>query len=139
MRQAIDPFFTTKAVDKGTGLGLSMVHGFAVQSGGVLRLSSSPGAGTTATIVMPVAADQTRVGEAPAEPAPTRAARILLVDDDQQVRRSIAEVLRESGHGVTPAGSVDEALDLLASGVKVDLVITDYLMPERNGGELYAN
>lgn len=136
MRKAIDPFFTTKSADKGTGLGLSMVHGFALQSGGALRLQSRPGTGTTATLVMPVAADQSREQKPVADRPSHSKAAILLVDDDQHVRRSIADLLREAGHAVSEAGSVDQALALFDTGLAVDLVITDFLMPDRNGAEL---
>ncbi len=136
MRQAIEPFFTTKAADKGTGLGLSMVHGFAAQSGGVLRLSSTPGVGTRATILMPLANAPRAAPQIAVPQYRGERARLILVDDDEQVRRSVAELLRDVGHEVTEAGSVDEAIAAIRQNRDIDLVITDYLMPGRNGAEL---
>ncbi|HEY1125494.1 MAG TPA: response regulator [Sphingobium sp.] len=138
IRHAIDPFFTTKPADKGTGLGLSMVHGFAAQSGGALRLVSSPGVGTRATIVIPLAADQSPLAAPATGDLPRGKAHILVVDDDAQVRRAVCEMLRDAGHRVSDADSVNAALDLFARVDAIDLVVTDYLMPERNGGQLIA-
>jgi signal transduction histidine kinase/CheY-like chemotaxis protein len=140
LAQAVDPFFTTKPVDKGTGLGLSMVHGFAAQSGGALRLASAPGAGTRATILLP-ATDAPPLARAPAAPvaAPAVAAaraRILLVDDDARVRTAIAEALTEHGHPLAEVGSVAEALAVLEGDDAIELVVTDLLMPDRPGTEL---
>jgi signal transduction histidine kinase len=138
IRHAIDPFFTTKPADKGTGLGLSMVHGFAVQSGGALRLSSTVGVGTKAVIVLPLALDQTPLKAPSASKVPEAKAHILLVDDDVQVRRAVSEMLRDAGHSVAEAESVDRALAILGDSTQFDIVVTDYLMPERNGGQLIA-
>jgi len=138
IRHAIDPFFTTKPADKGTGLGLSMVHGFAVQSGGTLRLESTLGVGTKVSIILPLAADQSPMARSSIGEVQEGKAHILLVDDDVLVRRAVSEMLRDAGHSVADAGSVDAALALVASGGPIDLVITDYLMPDRNGGQLIA-
>jgi signal transduction histidine kinase/CheY-like chemotaxis protein len=138
IRHAIDPFFTTKPADKGTGLGLSMVHGFAVQSGGALRLSSTPGVGTKASIVLPLAVDQAPLTVPSTGDVPEGKAHILLVDDDVQVRRAVSEMLRDAGHRVAEAESVDKALGILGNGDRFDIVVTDYLMPDRNGGQLIA-
>lgn len=138
IRHAIDPFFTTKPADKGTGLGLSMVHGFAVQSGGALRLSSTPGIGTRVSIILPLALDQTPLRAPSTGPLPDTKAHILLVDDDVQVRRAVSEMLRDAGHNVAEAASVDAALGMFGEGNQFDIVVTDYLMPDRNGGQLIA-
>lgn len=135
LSQATDPFFTTKAADKGTGLGLSMVHGFAAQSGGALQLASKVGVGTKATIVLPEGAPI--VEEAfISGPQPAKAMSVLLVDDDEAVRSSTAEMLRQGGHQVREAGGVEEALAFLARKPEVDVVVTDYLMPGRSGADL---
>lgn len=137
MAKATDPFFTTKPVDQGTGLGLSMVHGFAAQSGGALRLESVPGLGTTATILLPCGA-----GDVAAAPPTQHAgavaagARLLLVDDDDRVRRAGAEVLAEAGYTVVEARSVDEALAVLRDDAAIGGVVTDLVMPGRSGTEL---
>lgn len=133
--KAIDPFFTTKAVGKGTGLGLSMVDGFASQSGGWFVLRSVLGEGTSASIILPCSGQ-------PAAPhivsslRSVRHLRILLVDDDDRVRRAAAEVLSESGHTVIEAAGVDGAIAILDGSDTIDIVVTDFIMPGRSGGEL---
>ena len=138
MRRAIEPFYTTKGIGKGTGLGLSMVHGLAAQSGGALALKSSPGKGTTAEIWLPVsqrAADPLTVPVG--EPIrPQRRATILVVDDEDLVRRATAEMLREMGHEVLEASSGITALDTLRQRPEIELLVSDYLMPGMRGSEL---
>jgi PAS domain S-box-containing protein len=137
LARAVEPFFSTKAAGKGTGLGLSMVHGLAGQSGGAFRLESQPRAGTTATLWLPVAAE-----EVVALPRDTdarlasRRARVLLVDDEEQVRFTTSESLTELGYDVVPAGSAQEALDAVAGGLAPDLLVTDHLMPGMTGAQL---
>ena len=138
LARAIEPFFSTKGLGKGTGLGLSMVHGLAAQLGGVLNLTSSPGEGTVAEIWLPVAAEAATVEDLEAG-APDRAPRqatILLVDDEELVRMATAEMLSDLGYTVVEANSAAEALRLLRSRERPDLLITDYLMPGMNGAEL---
>jgi signal transduction histidine kinase/CheY-like chemotaxis protein len=136
VRQAVDPFFTTKATGKGTGLGLSMVHGFAAQSGGVLHIASRIGIGTVATIVLPAGVDAPVSEEPPPPVARLTRRRILVVDDDHAVRASTAEMLTTAGHDVIEAASVDQALAILAEMPEMDAVVTDYLMPQRTGADL---
>ncbi|WP_019831519.1 ATP-binding protein [Sphingomonas sp. PR090111-T3T-6A] len=135
-RQAIDPFFTTKAMGKGTGLGLSMVHGFAAQSGGMLHIASRFGVGTVAKIVLPAGTGEPVGEEARPEVARLTRRRILVVDDDQAVRASTAEMLTAAGHDVIEAASVDQALAILDEMPDMDAVVTDYLMPQRTGADL---
>ncbi|MGN6124325.1 MAG: response regulator [Sphingomonas oligoaromativorans] len=135
-RQAIDPFFTTKAMGKGTGLGLSMVHGFAAQSGGVLHIASRVGVGTVAKIVLPAGTGEPAGEKAAPEVARLTRRRILVVDDDQAVRASTAEMLTTAGHDVIEAASVDQALAILDEMPDMDAVVTDYLMPLRTGADL---
>lgn len=137
LRHAVDPFFTTKAIDQGTGLGLSMVHGFAAQSGGVLRLESVLGSGTTAVIILPEveAPQQTSPTDASA-PTPNGTGTILLVDDQPSVRAAAATMLKEAGYSVVEAASVDEALEKLGKTFDFDAIVTDYVMPGRSGAEL---
>ncbi|WP_207536971.1 hybrid sensor histidine kinase/response regulator [Sabulicella rubraurantiaca] len=140
LARAIEPFFTTKGPGKGTGLGLSMVHGLAAQLGGALRLRSAPGEGTTAELWLPVAAGEAearRGGTDAPVPQPSRAA-VLLVDDEELVRAATADMLREMGHTVTEASSVHAALDLLRGDTKLDLLVSDYLMPQMRGSALIA-
>jgi CheY-like chemotaxis protein/anti-sigma regulatory factor (Ser/Thr protein kinase) len=138
MRQARDPFFTTKPLERGTGLGLSMVDGFAAQSGGVLQLTSEVGVGTIATMILPcsiaIPADARPVGiELDLQPV-----RVLLVDDEDAVRRATADMLADAGHEVLGASSVDAALGILEGDQAFDVIVTDYVMPGRSGGELVA-
>ncbi len=139
LKRATEPFFTSKGVGKGTGLGLSMVHGLAAQSGGVLRMSSEPGTGTTVEIWLPTATQNADAGRREMQPEPveqTQLCRILLVDDDFLVMDGTAAMLEELGHRVIEASSGARALDALRAGAKVDMVITDFAMPEMTGVQL---
>ncbi len=139
LKRAIEPFFSSKPLGKGTGLGLSMVHGLAVQLGGVLQLSSTVGKGTTATLVLPVA---TAAPEA-AIPVPSaqkvnRSAVILFVDDDPLIAMSTVEMLEDLGHHVIGVNSGLHALDIIKSEQPIDLMMTDHVMPGMTGIELAA-
>jgi CheY-like chemotaxis protein len=140
--RAFEPFFTTKEVGKGTGLGLSMVYGVARQSGGAAAIESEPGKGTTVALFLPRAGAQP--AQRPSEPmtaAPppsSRAARVLVVDDDRDVREVTVAALADLGHEVTGLASGQAALDLLDRGVPIDLLIVDYAMPGMNGAEVVA-
>ncbi|MBS0642245.1 MAG: response regulator [Proteobacteria bacterium] len=143
LARAADPFFTTKGPGKGTGLGLSMVHGFAVQSGGALFLSSKSGEGTTAELWLPRTTEPVSQAESvPAGYARVTAPgagrlRILLVDDDPLVVAGAAAMLEELGHEVThTAASGSEALSILQQHNDFDLLMTDYLMPGMSGAQL---
>jgi len=133
-QQIFDPFFTTKGF-KGTGLGLSVVYGIMQRHRGQIDVASSPGQGTTFTLRFRVAAGAL---EAPAQPAEGRAVpprRILLIDDDPTVRRTMADLLQEVGHSVVVAEGGAEGLAHLGQG-QVDLVITDLGMPGMTGWEV---
>lgn len=138
LARAIEPFFTTKGQGRGTGLGLSMVHGLAAQSGGMFSLDSAPGAGTRATLWLPVAAGAAdAIDQRPSDSRPgPRNARVMLVDDEEIVRRAAAEMLSDIGYTVVQAGSAAEALTLIERDGAADLVLTDYKMPGMNGVEL---
>jgi CheY-like chemotaxis protein len=141
LARAIEPFYSTKERGKGIGLGLSMVHGLAAQLGGTFVMTSAPGEGTRADMYLPVAAnpavvDRRQTGtHGPISSGPLT---ILLVDDEDLVRTGTAEMLRDLGHEVTDVASGQAALDLLNTGLMVDAVVTDYMMPRMNGGELAA-
>jgi signal transduction histidine kinase/CheY-like chemotaxis protein len=133
--RAHEPFFTTKGV-KSTGLGLSVSYGIARRHGGEVTIRSQEGRGTTIVVQLPLPA----VGEAePPPPSPTRRPlRILLVDDEPEVRLALAEMLASEGHTVTPAGSGAEALRRLDSDGSIELVLTDLVMPVMTGWEIAA-
>lgn len=138
LARAIEPFYTTKGVGKGTGLGLSMVHGLAAQLGGMLDLHSRPGAGTTAEIWMPVSDVTPDLAERdePSLAKPPRRATILLVDDEDLVRRGTADMLEDIGYEVIEAASGSEGLRVLQTEAEIDLLVTDYLMPAMSGVDL---
>ena len=132
MRRATEPFFTTKG--PGTGLGLAMVHGFVQQSRGRLEIDSAPGAGTTVRMVFPVAdgaADAPGSAPAPAATAEEEAARprILVVEDNEDVRELAETMLGAAGYAVVSASSGERALELLDGEKNIDLLFTDVIMP----------
>ncbi|MBL8272077.1 PAS domain-containing protein [Steroidobacter sp.] len=139
LSRAIEPFFTTKEVGQGTGLGLSMVHGLSAQLGGDFMLESSPGRGTKASLWLP-----TTKHDAPSLPAEAPAAdakidaveTILLVDDEALVRMGTSTMLADAGYNVIEAATPGEAIATFHDGLKIDLLITDFAMPEMNGVEL---
>ncbi len=135
-RRAIEPFFSTKGVGRGTGLGLSMVHGLAAQLGGAMRIESRLGVGTTVELWLPVAEAQAEQAEASDRMvAAATAGTALLVDDEELVRASTADMLIDLGYRVREAASAEEALQLIDEGLSADVVITDHLMPGLTGTE----
>lgn len=135
--KAIEPFFSTKGIGKGTGLGLSMVHGLASQLGGALHIASKPGLGTTIELMLPVSARAAGTAIADAVSTPETKARgtVLLVDDEETVRATTADMLAELGYCVVEAASAEQAIDKL-EGQGIDLVVTDYLMAGMTGMDL---
>ncbi|MBS0520194.1 MAG: response regulator [Proteobacteria bacterium] len=127
--RAFDPFFTTKLEGKGTGLGLSMVYGFVRQSNGHIRIDSAIGQGTSVKLYLPQTLDP--VVEAAIQPAslPSGSARILVVEDNGDVRRTVVEMLSGWGYRVTAAENPDAAASLLARDASFDLLFTDVVMP----------
>lgn len=136
--RALEPFFTTRAPGEGTGMGLSVVHGVVRALGGTVTLESREREGTTATVTLP----RHRATPTPVAPvAPVAAAvsprRVLLVDDEPLVLRTLQRVLEQAGHAVEPHGSATAALRaLLARPGRVDVVVTDLTMPGMSGLEL---
>ncbi|MGU3315115.1 ATP-binding protein [Sphingomonas sp. M6A6_1c] len=137
-RRAIEPFFSTKGVGKGTGLGLSMVHGLAAQLGGALTIESAPGRGTTMSLWLPISAIAVSQEDATAEPLPAiqGLGTALLIDDEELVRLSTADMLADMSYTVVEAASAEEALQLLDAGLTPDIVVTDHLMPGMSGAQL---
>jgi PAS domain S-box-containing protein len=143
LARATEPFFTTKGVGKGTGLGLSMVRGLAAEFGGRLFLTSRKGVGTTAEIWLPTAvgkAETLSTGETmnlgSVVVQHSEAQDILVVDDDALVLMGIVDMLQDLGHRPMEAPSGKAALEILRSGKKVDLVLTDQAMPDITGLQL---
>jgi CheY-like chemotaxis protein len=140
LERATEPFFTTKGPGKGTGLGLPMIHGLAKQLGGAFELQSQVGRGTTATLWLPAAAQDT--AEAVAEPVSSdeRPAqgmlKVLAVDDDALVLMNTVDLLEDLGHKVIEAYSGSDALELLRAHPDIDLLITDQAMPGMTGAQL---
>ena len=137
-----EPFFTTKEVGKGTGLGLSSVYGIVKQSGGVISVESSPGKGSTFRIIFPAAAGKSNadgIGDAPGQVVRTQRAKIiLLVEDEDSVRRFLVTTLRRRGYTVLEAQDGAQGLAIGAREPHIDLLLTDVVMPHMNGGELAA-
>ena len=133
-RRALDPFFTTKG-PKSTGLGLSVNYGIIQAHGGDLRIDSVQGRGTTVSFYLPIART---LAEAPVQEMvpPAIRLRIVLVDDEPEVRTAIAEMLRDDGHDVLEAEDGSEGLARLTEAGRPDLVITDLGMPGMTGWDV---
>lgn len=142
--RAFDPFFTTKDVGQGTGLGLSQVFGFVKQSGGHIKIYSEPGQGTSVKIYLPrrmAAAESESLPVAPSstaqDEAPSgRGETVLVVEDDDKVRQITVEVLLGLGYDVLEAASGPAALSVLSDPRRVDLLLTDIVMPGMTGRAL---
>jgi signal transduction histidine kinase len=136
--RAFEPFFTTKPIGLGTGLGLSMIYGFAKQSRGHLRISSEHGVGTTIRLYLARACTDSDVPsiikaiETPRGEGET----ILVVKDDAAVRLLVTAVLQELGYSYLEASGAPEAMTILRSGARIDLLLTDVGLPIMNGRQL---
>ena len=141
LSKVFDPFFTTKSLGSGTGLGLSQVYGFARQSGGLAFIRSEPDKGTTVEIYFPASEDETEdyTMPLPSLPLPRgeKAKRILVVEDDADVRRVIVECLGLIGYSVTEAANGTEGLEAIARA-RPDVLIVDYAMPDMTGAEVIS-
>jgi signal transduction histidine kinase len=137
-RRALEPFFTTKG-PKATGLGLSVAYGTVQRYGGSLTVESTEGQGTTVEVSLPTASAAASVARTPAGPrtAPALPLRILVIDDELQVRATLAEMLEEQGHSVTQAPGGREGLSYLEANPElVDVVVSDLGMPDMNGWDV---
>ncbi len=136
LAQVFEPFFTTKPVGKGTGLGLSQVHGFVRQSGGHINIESRPGQGTSIRLYLPRSEE-----EATSETASVTERRavarfertVLVVDDEPGVRDYATEALAELGYKVLSASSADQALQVLSANPRIEVLLTDVVMPGKSG------
>jgi PAS domain S-box-containing protein len=133
-----EPFFTTKDVGQGTGLGLATVEGIVSQSRGHIQIDTAVGAGSTFRIFLPLSAAPADNQASSRSPAPDPAAveRILVVDDDENVRTVVSRLLELEGYDVIQAANGAEALNHLEQNEAVELVITDVVMPVMGGPEL---
>ncbi|WLI88131.1 PAS domain S-box protein [Massilia sp. R2A-15] len=130
LQQACEPFFSTKPEGKGTGLGLSMVYGFVKQSGGHIKIYSEVGSGTSVKLYLPrshEAEDATAL--ATVRPITGGSETILVAEDDDDVRETVVELLGEMGYRVLKANDAASALAIISSGMPIDLLFTDVVMP----------
>lgn len=143
IQRAFDPFYTTKPLGEGTGLGLSMIYGFARQSGGQVRIYSEVGEGTTMCIYLPRSA-QTELSADPGmasrrDHAVPAGGQVLVVDDEPAVRAVVTDVLTDLGYDVVEAADGPTGLAILATGIRVDLLISDVGLPRGMNGRQLAD
>jgi CheY-like chemotaxis protein len=135
-----EPFFTTKDIGQGTGLGLSTVYGIVKQSGGYIWVDSELGKGTTFRIYLPPAVIKQAATQFAETLLTTGTGTILLVEDEENVRTLARLVLEECGYQVIEAGDGKQALEICKKGDrKIDLLMTDVVMPQMGGRELAEN
>ncbi|MBT8341488.1 MAG: PAS domain S-box protein [Desulfatitalea sp.] len=135
-----EPFYTTKGLEKGTGLGLATVYGITRQNGGFITIHSDPGKGTTFNVYIPKLMDEVQEDTVEEKsPIEFHPATVLLVEDDDMVRRMTAEILKEIGYSVLIVDTPTEALALFEKNdTPIDLLITDVIMPQMSGTELVS-
>ena len=138
--RAFEPFFTTKAAGKGTGLGLATAYGIARQCGGHIDIQSSVGNGARVSVYFPRGAEGvTRSSLAGSEATGGGRATILLVDDESSIRKIMSMQLQKQGYEVIEAADGEEAVNVAtAPGVQVDLLVSDVVMPRKDGPTLAA-
>jgi two-component system, cell cycle sensor histidine kinase and response regulator CckA len=138
--RVFEPFFTTKEVRHGTGLGLAMVYGTARAAGGTVLVESEEGVGTTVRMLFPRSdeAASSEVEQAAELRPPRGALNLLVVEDEDGVRRVLDRILTRHGHEVLTAAHPDEALELVNDGASIDMLITDVVMPGMSGPQLAA-
>ncbi|MCK9706591.1 response regulator [Pseudomonas syringae] len=137
--RAFDPFFTTKPIGQGTGLGLSMIYGFSKQSHGHVLIKSEVGVGTTVQLFLPRfqgLADEAEQSFQSNAVYAENGETVLIVEDDPAVRALVSEVLGELGYTFIEAGEAADAVPILESGRRIDLLISDVGLPGMNGRQL---
>ncbi|WP_262272931.1 hybrid sensor histidine kinase/response regulator [Microvirga yunnanensis] len=138
--RVFEPFFTTKEIGKGTGLGLSQVYGFVTQSGGAIRIDSTPGQGTKLTMLLPAQenGDETSDEEDETErPARDSAGTVLIVEDEPAVLEVASDIFDSLGYDVVTATDANGALEVLEGSPSIDVLFSDVIMPNgMNGVEL---
>jgi PAS domain S-box-containing protein len=139
LARCFEPFYTTKDAGHGSGLGLSQVLGVVQQCGGMVKLESAPGRGTTIEVVLPRAAQdeaghtEAAVGTAPPSLA---AGTVLVVDDHADVLAATTQLLQAFGYDAIPAASAEEAMSIVLSARPFDVILTDHAMPGMTGAQL---
>lgn len=130
LEQVFEPFFTTKPAGEGTGLGLSMAYGFVKQSGGHIQIESTFGEGTTIRIYFPRSMQaEAAMPASKVEPVTGGSETILVVEDDMDVQTTVLGVLKTLGYTVLAAENGERALDIIKSGIRIDVLFTDVVMP----------
>jgi CheY-like chemotaxis protein len=130
IEHVLEPFFTTKSDGKGSGLGLSMVYGFLKQSGGHLKIYSEPGHGTTMRLYMPRTMQvEDSLTDLSSHPVKGGSETVLVVEDDDGVRDTSVALLADLGYRVLKAQDAHSAFAIVNSGVQIDLLFTDVVMP----------
>ena len=142
VERIFDPFFTTKPIGMGTGLGLSMIYGFARQSGGQVRVDSTPGLGTTMRLLLPrhrgEAAAVEVANDLSAAPRSAAGETVLVVDDEPTIRMLVTEVLEDLGYVALHAGDGPAGVAMLQSKRRIDLLVTDVGLPGGMNGRQLA-
>jgi CheY-like chemotaxis protein len=138
VERAFEPFFTTKNGAEHSGLGLSQVCGHAKQSGGYARIDSEPGRGTTVQLFLPRCADFLPAERRGAAPNRARGETVLLVEDPPLVRSAVAKMLADLGYRPIAAAAAAEAMALIESDGRIDLLLTDVVLPGGLDGEELA-
>ncbi len=137
LERAFEPFFTTKAEGEGTGLGLATVYGIVQQTGGSIRLYSEEGLGTTVTILLPaVDGEGEPIPAQTPEAQPAASGTILLVEDEAALRDVTERILLRAGYRVLVADSGQRALEIAQVEPRIDLLLTDVVMPQMGGQEV---
>ena len=136
--RAFEPYFTTKNSNEHSGLGLSQVYGYAKQSGGHARIDSEPGRGTTVQLFLPRFADASPARQAMPKPNPGRGETVLLVEDAPLVRNAAAKMLVDLGYRPIAAADAEEGLALVEAEGRIELLLTDMMLPGGMGGEELA-
>ena len=139
MARIFDPFFTTKDQGKGTGLGLSTVWGIVTQSGGSVSVSSEPGRGSRFEVLLPAVDELPSPSQTNAKPPRPAAGdeTILIVEDEEQVRKLMCSVLRRAGYRILEATNGVEGLSVSQRHEgRIHLLLTDVIMPQMNGREM---
>jgi len=137
MKRIFEPFFTTKEVGRGTGLGLATVYGIVTQNGGFIDVDSEPGQGTAFRIYLPRLAEEPETETKTVQNALSGSGTILVVEDDDMLRSMATQMLEKIGYRVIQAGSPQAALSICGDpGTRIDLVLSDVIMPEMNGVEM---